>query len=177
MTDTKITTNTKRPLPEKKNVKDEICASEPRVMDVVESTNTSAELKKESGVVAAVTSSVDDSVKLVGGKASELADKLKKRLSHAFETGAKAVDELSQTGQEFADRYKTDSEMRKLKSKRSKLLNQLGRYGFSHHCSGGKFAESFFRRTEMIEQINQINSLDEMIVEIGKQPEKLKDEH
>jgi hypothetical protein len=114
-----------------------------------------------------------------GEKMAELTDrivdKLKKGWSKAYEAGAKVVDELSQTAQGYAEKYKAESEINRLKEEKEKLLTQLGQSIFKHHLAGGKFTESFFNKNELTDQFDQIDKLDEKIVETGKQLDKGKE--
>jgi uncharacterized protein Yka (UPF0111/DUF47 family) len=120
-----------------------------------------------------------EDAKMVGEKATELTDfivdKLKKGFSHAYGAGAKVVDELSQTAQEYAEKYKTESEIKKLEGEKDKLITLLGQSIFRHHLAGGRFAESFFNKKEMIDQFDQIERLDKEIIETGKQLDKGKE--
>ena len=115
---------------------------------------------------------------MVGEKAAEftetVVDKLKKGWSQAYEAGAKVVDELSQTAQEYAEKYRSESEIKKLKGEKDLLITQLGQSIFKHHLAGGGFAESFFKSKEIIGQFNQIEILDKKIIKSGKQLDKEK---
>ena len=115
----------------------------------------------------------------VGEKATELTDllvdKLKKGLSQAYETGAKVVDELSQAAQKYVEKYKTETEIRKLKDEKDELLARLGQSVSKHHLAGGEFSESFFVKKEIIDQFKQIEVLDEKIIETGRQLDKGKE--
>ncbi len=104
-----------------------------------------------------------------------LVDKLKKRISKAYQTGAKVVDELSQTAQEYAEKHKAESEIRKLKDRKDELMTQLGQSVFKHNRAGGQFTESFFKKEEIADQFIHIDSLDMKIIETGKLLDKAKD--
>ena len=137
---------------------------------------TNAEIEKEKGYLGEVAEDIGEGAKKMGEKATEfgdiVVDKLKKGWSQAYAAGAKAVDELSQTAQDYAEKYKAESEIKKLKGEKDKLMAQLGLSIFKHHLADGGFAESFFNRKEIIEQFNQIEILDKKIIKIGKKREK-----
>lgn len=107
-----------------------------------------------------------------GKEISIVVDKLKKGLSQAYEAGAKVVDELSQTAQEYAEKYRAESEIKKLKGENDDLMAQLGQSIFKQHLADGGFAESFFNRKEIVDQFNQIEIIDKKIIKIGKQLDK-----
>ncbi len=74
-----------------------------------------------------------------------------------------------------AEKYKAESEIKKLKAEKDKLMTQLGQSVLKHHLAGGRFTESFFNKKEIIDQFNQIEILDQKIVEAGKQLDKGKE--
>ena len=144
-----------------------------------ETPQATAEIEKEKGLFGEAAENIGEGAKMVGEKATELADiivdKLKKGLSQAYEAGAKVIDDLSQAAQEYAEKYKAESEIKKLKGEKDKLMTQLGQSILKHHLAGGKFAESFFNKKEIIDQFNQIETLDNKIIETGKQLDKGKE--
>jgi len=104
-----------------------------------------------------------------------LVDKLKKGISKAYQAGAKVVDELSQTAQEYAEKHKAESEIQKLRNQKDELMTQLGQSVFKHNLAGGHFTESFFKKKEIVDQLIHIDSLDMKIIETGKLLDKAKD--
>jgi hypothetical protein len=173
-------TNTKKKLPAGKEIaKDKISSQEMLEQEKIETFQTTAEIEKEKGFLGEVAENIGEGAKMVGEKATEftdiVVDKLKKGLSHAYEAGAKVVDELSQSAQEYAEKYKAESEIKKLNGEKDRLMTQLGQSIFKHHLAGGRFAESFFNKTEIIDQFNQIATLDKKIIETGKQLDKGKE--
>jgi len=102
-----------------------------------------------------------------------LVVKLKKGLLQAYDVGAKVVDELSRTALEYADKYKAESEIKKLNVEKDLLITQLGHSILKHHLEG-KVTESFFNEKEIIDQFNQIEKLDKKIIKTGKQLDKTK---
>jgi hypothetical protein len=134
----------------------------------IETPQDTAEIEKAKGILGEV-----------GEKATELTDvivdKLRKGLSQAYEAGAKVVDELSQAAQEYVEKYKTESEIKKLKGEKDELITQLGQSILRQHLAGDRFAESFFSKKEMIDQFNQIETLDMKIIETGRQLDRKKE--
>jgi hypothetical protein len=179
MADTKKT-NTKKKLPAgNKNADDKISSPKMTEQEKTETPQVSAESEKEKGFLGEVAEDIGEGAKMVGEKAAELTDtivdKLKKGLSQAYEAGAKVVDELSQTAQEYAEKYKAESEIKKLKGERDLLITQLGQSIFKHHREKGKVMESFFNEKEIIDQFNQIEMIDKQIIKTGKQLDKGKE--
>ncbi len=66
-----------------------------------------------------------------------------KGLLQAYEVGAKVVDELSQTALEYAEKYKAESEIKKLNGKKDLLMTQLGHSILKRHLAENKITESF----------------------------------
>ncbi len=159
--------------------KGKISSQEMPEQETIEIPQATDEIEKEKGFLGEVAEDIGEGAKMVGNKATELTDivvdKLKKRLSQAYGAGAKVVDELSQTAQEYTEKYRAESEIKKLKAEKDKLMAQLGQSIFKHHLAGGGFAESFFNRKEIIDQFNQIEILDKKIIKIGKQLDNAKE--
>ena len=179
MSDTKNTNTKKKSSAGKENAKDKISSQEMPEQETIETPQANAEIEKEKGLFGEAAENIGEGAKMVGEKATELADiivdKLKKGLSQAYEAGAKVIDELSQAAQEYAEKYKAESEIKKLKGEKDKLMTQLGQSIFTHHLAGGRFAESFFNKKERIDQFNQIEMLDKKIIETGKQLDRGKE--
>ena len=128
-----------------------------------------SETKKERGLFDEVAENIEESAKKVGDKATELAERLKKGLSHAFEAGTKVIDDVSHAAQEYAEKYTAESEIKKLKHEKDQLLGQLGRAFFKHHKAGDASGASFLNNTDTIDQFDQIEQLDKKIIATGKQ--------
>ena len=176
MSDTKNTNTKKKPPAGKEIAKDKISSQEMPGQETIATPQATAEIEKEKGFLGEVVENIGEDAKMVGEKATELADiivdQLKKGLSQTYEAGAKVVDEVSQAAQEYVEKYKAESEIKKLKGDKDKLMTQLGQSIFKHHLAGGGFAESFFNKKEIIDRFNQIEMLDKRIIETGKQLDK-----
>ena len=179
MTDTKKTNTKEKPAAEKAISEEKISSQEMPRQETIKIFQTAAEIDKEKGFLDEVAEDIGEGAKTVGGKATELTDmvvdKLKKGLSQAYEAGAKVVDELSQTAQEYAEKYKAESEVKKLNGKKNLLITQLGHSIFKRYREKGKVMESFFNGKEIIDQFNQIEMLDKKIINTGKQLDKGKE--
>lgn len=135
----------------------------------------SSSIEKEKGVIEEAADSIEESAKLVREKATELTDKLKKGLSQAYDTGAKVVDELSHIAQEYAEKYRTESEIKKLKNEKDLLLSQLGEAFYKQRLTGDDFAYTFFNIPKTKDLLNQIETIDKKIVETSKQLDQKKE--
>jgi len=173
------TQNTKNDLTDgEETAKDKISPQEMPKQETIETTQSSAKIEKEKGFFGEAAGNIGEGAKRVGEKATELSDivvdKLKKGLSQAYETGAKAVDELSQAAHAYAEKYKAETKIKKLNAQKDQLLTQLGRSVLKRHLAAGKVAESFFNEKEVIDQFNQIETFDQQIINTGKQLDKAK---
>jgi len=171
------TQNTNKDLPAGDKVpKDKISPQEMTEQEKIETNLSSAQTEKEKGFLGEAAENIGEGAKRVGEKAAELTDtvvdKLKKGWSQAYEVGAKVVDEVSQAAHEYAEKYKAESEIKKLNSKKDQLLTELGHSIFKRHLAADKVAESFFNEKEIIDQFNQIEIFDQQIINIGKQLDK-----
>ncbi len=138
-----------------------------------ETAHTAEAIKQEKDFLDEISENIGESAKKIGEKATQLADtivdKFKKGISQAFDAGAKIVENVSQAAQEYAEKYKTESEITKLNDQKDQRMTQLGQYVFKHHLAGGKFTESFFNKKATVEQFDRIDILDKAIIETGKQ--------
>jgi hypothetical protein len=174
MSDTK---DSEKKMPaEKEIVMDKTSSQEAPEKGASETPKAPTDIEKEKGFLGEVAENIGEDAKMVGEKGTEIADmivdKLKKGLSQAYKAGAKVVDDLSQAAQEYAEKYKAESEMKKLEGEKDELTSQLGQSIFKHHLAGGRFAESFFNKKEIIGQFHEIERLDKKIVKTGKQLDK-----
>jgi hypothetical protein len=179
MADTKKTNTKEKPSGKKETTNDNISSQEMPGQETTETPQAIAEIEKEKNFLGEVAEDIGEGAKKVGEKTSELTDivvdRLKKGLSQAYEAGHKVVDELSQTAQEYVEKYRAESEIKKLKGEKDKQTAQLGQSIFKHHLAGGAVTESFFNRKEIIDQFNQIEMLDKKIIKTGKQLDKGKE--
>ena len=98
-----------------------------------------------------------------------LVDKLKKGLLHAYEVGANVVDELTRPAQEYAEKYKAESGIKKLNYEKDLVITKLGHSILKRRLTEGKITESLFNEKEISVLFNQIEMLDKQIIDIGKQ--------
>ena len=130
---------------------------------------SSPNAKKEKNILGEAADSIEESAKLVSEKATELSGKLKKGLAQAYDTGAKVVDELSHIAQEYSEKYKAESEIKKLKTEKDALLSQLGEAFYKHRLSGEDFTDTFFHLSQTEDLLKQIDAVDQKIVKTSKQ--------
>ena len=173
------TQNTKKGISDgEETAQDKMSPQEMSKQETIETPQSSAKIDKEKGFFGEAAGNIGEGAKRVGEKATELTDivvdKLKKGLSQAYETGAKAVDELSQAAHAYAEKYKAESKIKKLNAQKDLLLTQLGRSVLRRHLAAGEVAESFFNEKEVIDQFNQIETFDQQIINTGKQLDKAK---
>jgi len=173
------THNTNKDLPAgDKIAKDKISSHEMTEQEKIETDQSNAQIEKEKGFLSEASGNIGEGARRVGEKASELTDtvvdKLKKGWSQAFEAGAKVVDELSLAAHEYAEKYKAESEIKKLNGKKNQLLKKLGHSIFKRYLAAGKVTESFFNEKEIVDQFDQIEIFDQQIINIGTQLDKAK---
>lgn len=178
MADTKKTNTKRKPPAGEEIAKDKISSQAVPTPEKTEAPQATAEIEKEKSFLGEVAEDIGEGAKRVGEKATELTDivvdKLKKGLSQAYDAGAKVVDELSQAAQEYAEKYKAESEIKKLKGKQDLLITQLGHSILKRHREKGKVTGAFFNETEVSDQFNQIEMFDKQIINTGKRLDKAK---
>ena len=140
--------------------------------------------KEEHGFLTEAAENVEAGAEIVGEKISDFAVKtsetagkifevVKKGLSSAYDTGAKVVDEITQTSQEYIDKYKQNMEMKKLSEKRDKLTAKLGLETFSRIKMKKIIPQKLQEDKELFDLVTEIEMLNKEIVKIGKKLEKV----
>ena len=153
----------------------------------ISETKLSNESKQKSFLVDAAEN-IDAGAKLVkdrtaeiaadlAGKASSFKDtllhKVKKGVSEAYEAGSKAVEELTETAQDYAEKYKHKMEINKLKAKQNKQYTVLGSLIFEKYKVAGLTPAKLLKEKDIVSLINEIENTVEQIVEQGKALDKL----
>lgn len=164
-----------------------VTKKEASIKPPVAETKTSDKSRDKSFLVDAAEN-IDAGTKLVKDKTAELAsdiakkaagfkdtlfDKVKKGVSDAYEASSKAVEELTETAQEYADKYKHKIEINKLKAKQDKQYTRLGTLIFDKYKVVGITADKLFKEEDIKELINEIENTAEQIVEQGKALDKV----
>ena len=150
-------------------------------------TKTSDKSKDKSFLVDAAET-IDAGAKLVKDRTSEIAsdiverasgfkdtliDRVKKGVSEAYEAGSKTFDGLTETAQDYAEKYKHKIEINKLKAKQDKQYSILGSLIFDKYKVAGMIPAKFFKEKNIKELINEIENTAEQIVEQGKALDKI----
>ena len=153
----------------------------------ISETKLSNESKQKSFLVDAAEN-IDAGAKLVkdrtaeiaadlAGKASSFKDtllhKVKKGVSEAYEAGSKAVEELTETAQDYAEKYKHKMEINKLKAKQDRQYTVLGSLIFEKYKVAGLTPAKLLKEKDIVSLINEIENTVEQIVEQGKALDKL----
>ncbi len=146
---------------------------------------------KEKSFLVDAAEHIDEGTKLVKDKTAELAtdiakkavgfkdtlfDKVKKGVSEAYEASSKAIEELTETAQEYGDKYKHKIEINKLKAKQEKQFTKLGSLIFDKYKVIGISADKLFKEKDIKELINEIENTAKQIVEQGKTLDKSSNE-
>jgi hypothetical protein len=190
MADTKGKTATvkKTPVARKKNVKGTV-GTKKSTKNVTKKAVKSKKVKDDTSFILEATENIEAGAKVVGEKASDIAgkladissqlaeeiyDKIKKGVSEAYDTGSKAVDELGKTTQEYIARFENTMEMRKLRDKRNRIVNDLGSSLFMTYKSRRVLPEELLKITNIESLFKELKKLDKSIVELGKKLEKKK---
>jgi len=104
--------------------------------------------------------------------AEELYIKLKKGVSEAYDVSAVVLDDLVQSAEKYADKYKNKIEMRRLNADRDDLAQQLGSIVYIRFKQKKPFDSRFFADKKLNGLLDKIEKLDKEIVKIGKKLDK-----
>ncbi len=142
---------------------------------------------EETTFIDSTSENIEQGVKAVGDKTSEVisditkktsvfADSFYKRLresvSEVYEAGTRAADGLVETAQRYTDKYKNRTEIRRLQQEQEKRYTKLGALIFEQYKIVGIDADALFKEKEIKDIINEINEQAKEIVERGKALDK-----
>ncbi|RMF60685.1 MAG: YtxH domain-containing protein [Calditrichaeota bacterium] len=106
-------------------------------------------------------------------KASEIAEDLLSKLKIGFEqavkTSTRVIEDLSETAQKYAEKYKTEIRIKQLNDERKSLCKELGQYAFQLYREKKLDDKTFSTDPSVQKMINEIKRIDQQIVELGKQ--------
>jgi len=139
--------------------------------------------KKQTGILVEAAENIEEGAEVVGEKLSEVAGQtaevageilaaMKKRLHHAFELGSRAVEEAARSGQEYAEKYKQHTAMKRLAAKRKNLAEKLGLATYRHFRERRSAPELLFEDKQINDLVSQIEQLDAEVIKIGEDLEK-----
>ena len=104
--------------------------------------------------------------------AEEIYEKLKKGVSDAYDVSAVVLDDLVQSAEKYADKYKHKVEMRRLNSERNELARELGSIVYARFHQKKAFDSAFFSDKRLNSVLAKIEKLDKDIIKIGKKLDK-----
>lgn len=146
---------------------------------------TTPPAEEEHGLLTEAAENIEAGAEVVGEKFSKIAEKttetagevfevIQKQLSTAYESGAKVVDEITQTAQDYIEKYQHNKEVKRLIAERDTLVAQLGLTTFVKYKTKDKSSANLLEEKEIPDLIKKIETLDKEIVKIGKKLEKEK---
>jgi hypothetical protein len=138
------------------------------LVDAAENIDAGTKLVKEKTAELA-----SDIAKKAAGFKDTLFDKVIKGVSEAYEAGSKAIEELTETAQDYAEKYKHKIEINKLKLKQDKQYTSLGSLIFDKYKVTGITADKLFEEEDIKLLINEIENIAEQIVKQGKALDKI----
>jgi hypothetical protein len=141
-------------------------------------------IEEKQGKLTEAAKNIEDGIELAGEKFSEIAEKtseaaselykvLKNKISSTYESGAKIVDDINKTAQNYIEKYKQNAEIKRLTDDREQLTQRLGAEYFSKiKTAKDKDPISILKDDVFQELINEIEKLEKEIIKIGKKLEK-----
>jgi hypothetical protein len=141
--------------------------------------------KKQSGLLVEAAANIEEGAGVVGEKisdvagqtvevASDILDAMKDRLHKVYVAGNRAVEGVTRSAQEHAEKYKQNAEMKRLAVERDRLTAKLGFATYRHFKERKWSPELLFEDREISSLVDQIESLDREVVKIGEAIEREK---
>jgi hypothetical protein len=139
--------------------------------------------EKRYGLLVEAAENIEEGAELVGEKITDVAgktavvagdvlDALKVGFTHAYEAGAKAVDEVTKVAAEYAEKYKQNVEMKRLSVERDKLTARLGFVAYRAFKSKKWSLELLSGEREAGAMYEEIERLDREVIKIGRKIER-----
>jgi hypothetical protein len=153
-----------------------------------EEKNSENQIKVEHGPLVEAAENIEEGAKIVGEKVSEVAssiaektsevtgpviDKVKDSVSGVAELGKKVLDEISQTAQDYIEKYRHKADMKKIGEERKALTIKLGSHIYVRYKVRNFSPENLFQDQEILGLINDIEQKDKEIIEKGKELDNL----
>ncbi|MGB6647472.1 MAG: hypothetical protein WBG01_02915 [Bacteroidota bacterium] len=142
--------------------------------------------KKQPGMLVEAAENIQEGAGVVGEKISDVAgqtaevagdilDAMKKRLHKAYVVGSRAVEGVTRSAQEYAEKYKQHAEMKRLAMERDRLTANLGFATYRHFKERKWAPELLFEDREVSGLVEKIEKLDREVVRIGEEFEREKE--
>ncbi len=161
---------------EPQEIKDGVDAEEEKQAEEPVEAEDAAGDSRRKKILSDTVENIESGAKVVGKTVNEVVDKLKKGASEAIKSGSKVVNEFSQTAQVYAEKYKAEIDIHKLKQQKDKQLKQLGAAIYKQYKADGKVKKTVFRQVEISNITGKVKDLDQKIVEIGRELDKSKEQ-
>ena len=140
--------------------------------------------QREGGILVEAAYNVEEGVKVVSEKAAKIAekgtevagdvyDRLLDGLSDVYKFGSKLVDEMSQTAQDYIEKFEYSQEMRKLSEEKNVLLVKFGSMVYMRNKMKNVKKEDILKTDEIKDLIKDIGDKDKEIIKVGKKLEQL----
>jgi hypothetical protein len=141
--------------------------------------------QRKGGILVEAAFNVEEQAKKISKKASKIAekgttaaggfyDKLKGGLTDVYEFGIKLADEISENAQEYIEKYKYTTEMKKLSDEKNKLLIKLGSLIYLRSKMRNIKSEDILKNNGIDFIMNEIDKKNKDIIKVGKKLEEAK---
>jgi hypothetical protein len=125
------------------------------------------------GALVQVAKAIEEGAELVGEKAPAIASivfhSIKKGVSVAYGTSSTLVGGAYHAASDYADKYKHQIEVKKLKARREATSSRLGSIIYSRIVIDEELPQKAFADEEITSLLQQIQDLDNEVVIIGKE--------
>ncbi len=144
-------------------------------------------VKSSKDFISEAAENIESGVRIISKKASKLAsnisdattgikDRLKEEVkepgNEAISTARKAIEEISDTAQDYLDKFKNRSEMKKLSKEREEKINLLGRLVYLKLKSGRSLKNKIEDNEKLKQLISDIRKTDREIIKLGENQDK-----
>lgn len=101
-------------------------------------------------------------------------EKAKETAGTAYEKGSNLVENVTETAQNYIERYRDRSEMSSLEKIRDEVGSRLGYMCYKEYSGRYRIRQEFQKSREFSELMKQMRELDKQIIKIGERLEEEK---
>ena len=146
-------------------------------------TKNEKEKKNEPGFWDDTKENINEGAKIVGDEARDLGEKIssyseeifgkiKERTSEVFQSGKELTREAVNKAQEIAEKYRDQTEVRKLNEEKKKVAAQLGMsFYLILKNNDNKVPDTLLRRKAIKTTLKEMEELDQQILELSDDKE------
>jgi hypothetical protein len=144
--------------------------------------------KQEKGFLMDAADNIETGAKIVGERTTEMVsdlakksskvagaifEKVKKGATDVYEAGSKIAENITETAQDYAEKYKHKLEIKKLIEIKNGLFTEAGSHIYKKYKSGNFSMEQLINEKSVVELFRAIKTKEIEIIKLGQELDKI----